>query len=190
MRPLKAAASQNPEGLNVRIRRRRWKFIRRIRTAEPLQITTCMRVGWKPGVEYKRSCALDATTNETVLCKKKGSSVLEGILDRRNIEKALEQVMRNRGSGGVDGMSTDELHGYLHTNWQRLRTKILEGRNTQTASGKENVGYPDSIGQAASTSHKPDTDTNIRGSIFHPQLRFSPKQKCTSSCSASAELFE
>jgi hypothetical protein len=28
-----------------------------------------MRVGWKPRVEYKRSCAADATTDEAVLCE-------------------------------------------------------------------------------------------------------------------------
>lgn len=53
--------------------------------------------------------------------------MLEGILERRNIEKALEQVMRNKGAGGVDGMQTEALRDYLDANWQSLRTKILEG---------------------------------------------------------------
>src|ERR1043165_7574844 len=53
--------------------------------------------------------------------------MLEQILDRRNIEKALVQVMHNRGAGGIDGMQTEELRGYLNTNWQSLRVKILEG---------------------------------------------------------------
>jgi len=75
----------------------------------------------------KRSCAGDARTKETVLCKKKKSSMLEEVLDRRNIVKALEQVMRNKGAAGVDGMQTDELRSYLNDNWQSLRTRILEG---------------------------------------------------------------
>lgn len=53
--------------------------------------------------------------------------MLEEILDRRNIEKALEQVMRNKGAGGVDGMQTEELRDYLNANWQGLRKQILEG---------------------------------------------------------------
>ena len=53
--------------------------------------------------------------------------MLEQILDRRNMEKALEQVMGNKGAGGVDGMQTDELRDYLNTNYQSLRAKILEG---------------------------------------------------------------
>lgn len=32
--------------------------------------------------------------------------MLEEILDRRNLEKALKAVISNKGSGGVDGMQT------------------------------------------------------------------------------------
>ena len=53
--------------------------------------------------------------------------MLEQILDRRNIEKALAQVLRNKGAGGIDGMQTDELRDYLNASWQTLRTNILEG---------------------------------------------------------------
>jgi RNA-directed DNA polymerase len=53
--------------------------------------------------------------------------MLEQVLDRRNIERALEQVMRNKGAAGVDGMQTGELRSYLNDNWQSLRGRILEG---------------------------------------------------------------
>jgi RNA-directed DNA polymerase len=53
--------------------------------------------------------------------------MLEAILQRRNIEKALEQVIRNKGAGGVDGMQTEELRGYLNTHWQSLRKQLIEG---------------------------------------------------------------
>lgn len=55
------------------------------------------------------------------------SSMLEEILDIRNVQKAFKQVTANKGSGGVDGMQTEELRGYLNANWQKLRTDILEG---------------------------------------------------------------
>ena len=61
-----------------------------------------MRVGRKPRVKCKRSCAGDARTDKTAMQGKKKSRMLEEILNRRNIEKALEQVMRNKGAGGVD----------------------------------------------------------------------------------------
>ena len=68
--------------------------------------------------------------------------MLEAILDRRNIEKALEQVIRNKGAGGVDGMQTDELRDYLNSNWQSLRTKILEGTYEPSAVRKVEIPKP------------------------------------------------
>jgi RNA-directed DNA polymerase len=53
--------------------------------------------------------------------------MLEEILDMRNVEKAFKRVTANKGSGGIDGMQTDELRDYLNANWQTLRTNILEG---------------------------------------------------------------
>jgi RNA-directed DNA polymerase len=53
--------------------------------------------------------------------------MLEEIMDRRNIEKALLQVERNKGAGGVDGMQTDELRDYLNLNYQQLRQSVLSG---------------------------------------------------------------
>lgn len=55
------------------------------------------------------------------------SSMLEEIVDIRNVQRAFKQVTANKGAGGIDGMQTDELRDYLNTHWQALRTAILEG---------------------------------------------------------------
>ena len=55
------------------------------------------------------------------------SSMLEEILQSRNVYKALEQVERNKGAGGVDHMQTDELRQYVSTNWGKLKEDILTG---------------------------------------------------------------
>lgn len=55
------------------------------------------------------------------------SSMLEEIVDIRNVQKAFRQVTANKGAGGIDGMQTDELRDYLNTNWQTLRTTVVEG---------------------------------------------------------------
>lgn len=55
------------------------------------------------------------------------SSMLEEILDIRNVQRAFRQVTANKGAGGIDGMQTDELRDYLNSHWQTLRAKILEG---------------------------------------------------------------
>ena len=53
--------------------------------------------------------------------------MLEAILDRRNVERALKQVMSNKGACGVDGMQVDELRHTLNTQWQTLRASIMGG---------------------------------------------------------------
>lgn len=68
--------------------------------------------------------------------------MLEEILHRRNIEKALEQVMRNKGAGGVDGMQTDELGDYLKANYQSLREQILEGNYEPSPVRKVEIPKP------------------------------------------------
>ena len=60
-------------------------------------------------------------------CSSKQISMLEQIMDRRNIEKALLQVEGNKGAGGVDGMQTDKLRNYLTTHYQQLRQEVLSG---------------------------------------------------------------
>jgi RNA-directed DNA polymerase len=72
----------------------------------------------------------------------KKSRMLEEILNKWNIEKALEQVIGNKGAGGVDGMQTDELRDYLNANWQSLRMKILEGNYEPSPVRKVEIPKP------------------------------------------------
>lgn len=68
--------------------------------------------------------------------------MLGEILNRWNIEKALEQVMRNKGAGGVDGMQTDELRDYLNVNWQVLRAQIHESNYEPSPVRKVEIPKP------------------------------------------------
>jgi RNA-directed DNA polymerase len=53
--------------------------------------------------------------------------MLERIIDRRNIEKALIAVERNGGAAGIDNLQSDELRQFLNTHYQSLGQQILEG---------------------------------------------------------------
>src|ERR1700732_1418073 len=70
------------------------------------------------------------------------SSMLEEILDYRNITKALKQVISNKGAGGVDDMQTDELREYLEANWVLLKQSILEGSYRPRAVRKVEIPKP------------------------------------------------
>lgn len=54
--------------------------------------------------------------------------LLEKILDKRNFVLACDRVVKNRGVGGVDGMSVDELRDFLNTNWPTLRQMLMDGK--------------------------------------------------------------
>jgi group II intron reverse transcriptase/maturase len=70
------------------------------------------------------------------------SSMLEEILDYRNITKALQQVVTNKGAGGVDGMQTDELRVWLEANWTKLKESILEGSYRPSPVRKVEIPKP------------------------------------------------
>lgn len=53
--------------------------------------------------------------------------MLEKILNRRNIERAIRAVERNHGAGGVDDRQSDELRPFVNANCQSLLNSIKEG---------------------------------------------------------------
>lgn len=52
---------------------------------------------------------------------------MERIVARDNLLEALKRVRRNRGSPGVDGMTVEEMAGYLKTHWPGIREQLLAG---------------------------------------------------------------
>jgi len=53
--------------------------------------------------------------------------LMEEICNRENLKQALKRVQQNRGSPGVDGMSVDDLGGYLNTKWPEIKEQLLNG---------------------------------------------------------------
>jgi len=58
----------------------------------------------------------------------KVEQLMEVVVERENIVKALRQVMANKGSAGVDGVTVQALRISLHEIWPRVREELLEGR--------------------------------------------------------------
>ena len=52
------------------------------------------------------------------------SALLEKILSRDNMLAALDKVKANKGDGGIDGISVNEIDQYLKENWVDIRDKI------------------------------------------------------------------
>jgi RNA-directed DNA polymerase len=62
--------------------------------------------------------------------------LLERILDSRNIRRAYEQVMANKGSGGVDGIEIEGFKSHLQSVWPVVKTAIQEGSYQPSAVRK------------------------------------------------------
>ena len=52
------------------------------------------------------------------------SEMLEKILSDENIRLAQKRVYSNKGAGGVDGVTTDELEEYMKENWNSIKEQI------------------------------------------------------------------
>ena len=55
-------------------------------------------------------------------------NLMGAICERKNLQQALKRVKSNKGKGGVDGMTVEELPVYLKENWLFIKTKLLAGR--------------------------------------------------------------
>ncbi len=75
------------------------------------------------------SIPLAETKRESeVGAKDETSNLLERILARENMLKAIKRVIANKGSHGVDGMRVDELRPFIIENWLNIKQKLLTGK--------------------------------------------------------------
>ena len=69
--------------------------------------------------------------------------MLEKILDRDNLNRAYNRVVKNRGSHGVDGMKVEELLPYLKQRGKGLRQQMLEGKYQPQPVRRVEIPKPD-----------------------------------------------
>lgn len=53
--------------------------------------------------------------------------LMERVVEHANVVAAFKRVRKNKGSPGVDGMTVEDLTGFLRENWERIRAELLEG---------------------------------------------------------------
>lgn len=66
------------------------------------------------------------TTNE-IESLAGSEQLMEELLDKENLKTALTRVIKNAGAPGIDKMTVEELPAHLAANWQKIRTKLLNG---------------------------------------------------------------
>jgi len=70
-------------------------------------------------------------------------AMLEGVLERANLQRALKQVRSNRGAPGIDGMRVDELPQYLRHHGPEIRVQLVTGSYRPQPVRRVEIPKPD-----------------------------------------------
>src|ERR1017187_9875551 len=69
--------------------------------------------------------------------------LMEEVVERENLIKAMKRVQANKGSPGVDGMTVDELPGYLNGHWVAIREQLMGGTYQPQPVRRVEIEKPD-----------------------------------------------
>src|SRR5712692_10534501 len=69
--------------------------------------------------------------------------LMEEVCERENLKEALRRVKANKGSAGVDGMTVDEITGYLKQHWPAIREQLLSGTYKPQPVRRVEIPKPD-----------------------------------------------
>jgi RNA-directed DNA polymerase len=64
---------------------------------------------------------------------------MEAVIKPRNLRAALKRVRQNRGSPGIDGMTVEELPGWLREHWAEARESLLSGTYQPQAVKRQRI---------------------------------------------------
>ena len=90
----------------------------------------------EPGIE----CQTVAATKD--MARPRTDKLMEEVLRRENLFKALKRVQKNKGAPGVDGMTVDELPAYLKNEWPRIRKELLEATYVPLPTRRKDISKP------------------------------------------------
>jgi RNA-directed DNA polymerase len=88
--------------------------------------------------------------NETPTAKRMNESpanndeqLMEVVCERENCLQALKRVKSNKGSAGIDGMTVEQLPGYLKEHWPAIREQLLRGTYKPQPVKRVEIPKPD-----------------------------------------------
>jgi group II intron reverse transcriptase/maturase len=55
------------------------------------------------------------------------SALMEQVVDRANLQRAYQRVLRNKGAAGIDGLPVSALGDLLRQHWPTIKAKLLAG---------------------------------------------------------------
>ncbi|MDQ2989780.1 MAG: group II intron reverse transcriptase/maturase [Pseudomonadota bacterium] len=74
--------------------------------------------------------------------KAEGLRQMDAVVERHNLWRAYERVMRNKGAAGVDRLTVFEFKTWLQQHWPSVKTALLAGDYMPTAIRKVEIPKP------------------------------------------------
>lgn len=71
------------------------------------------------------------------------TDLMEAVVERSNMIKALVQVERNKGAPGVDGLTVDRLRSHFAKHWGQLKQRLLAGEYQPSSVRRVEIPKPD-----------------------------------------------
>ena len=118
-------SSTDIEGLNLKLRKGTQR-VRKIRTAEKKAEMLKAVVEEVDGI-YEIDHMCEESTLRREEPNPEFSTCIERIVERENMQKAYQRVMRNKGAPGIDKMQVSNLKPYLDKHWARIKQELLIG---------------------------------------------------------------
>ena len=92
--------------------------------------------------------------------------VMEEVCERENRRDALKRVRANKGSPGIDGMTVDELPGYLEHHWPAIREQPLSGTYEPKPVKRVEIPKPDGAGSFRPAGADAGSATQMGPDVF------------------------
>jgi RNA-directed DNA polymerase len=74
---------------------------------------------------------------------KNSKQLMEEVCERENCWRAFKRVKSNKGSPGIDGMTVEQLPGYLKEHWPAIREQLLSGTYKPQLVKRVEIPKPD-----------------------------------------------
>lgn len=129
------------------------------------------------------------TENNLTNTNTEEKKLLEEIVRPENLNLAYQRVRRNKGAGGVDGMSVEELRKYLKENGEAIRQSILAGKYKPSpvkrveipkeAGKKRKLGIPTAVDRVIQQAIAQVISPIYEEKFMETSYGFRPGKKCS-----------
>ena len=109
------------------------------------------------------------------------AQLMEQVVERGNMWRAYERVLRNKGAPGADGMRVQDLKAWLQTHWPSVKAALLAGSYLprevravdipKPSGGDKDTGRANRGGPADPASGAASPATDLRGRVQPVELR-------------------